>query len=101
MSRFELFTGLFPCNLPNEYITPANFSAMGLQHDRPTGRQGLGAIPEIFHYGIINNQLAIEPDPCPVANLANFHLIPLTKWPVGQQERITTKRAGCVIKKPA
>ncbi len=73
---------------------------MGLQLDRSAGQEGPAAVPEIFHGGVVHDQLVVQPDAGPRPHLPDSQLIPLAERLVGQHQRIFAGRPPAVVPQP-
>ena len=72
---------------------------MGLKHNRAFGRERLGAVPEVLHLRVVDDQLAIEPDRGDVAFLDDAERVPFAERLVGDNERVAAGGARRVIEK--
>src|SRR5262249_8360860 len=61
-------------------IAPADFAAVGLQLNGPSLQQRLLALPKILHPRMVDDELIVQVDRRPLANLQNAKMIPLAKW---------------------
>ncbi len=87
-------------DLTNPDVAPVDFMVVGLELDRAFGRQRQLAVPVILESGVINDQLVVEVDSRPLANLDDPERIPLIDWPVGSCERILARRAAVLFQSP-
>ena len=85
----------------HEEIAPADFAAVRLQHDGALGRQRLGPIPVILHHGAVHDQLVVQPDPRPCADLPDAELVPLAEGLVREDQRIAAGRTRGIVEKSA
>ena len=85
----------------DEEIPPADFAAVSLQHDGAFGRERLGAVPEVLHDGVIDDELVIQPHPGAGADLANAEAVPLAEVLVGDDGGIAAGGVRGVVEETA
>ncbi len=74
---------------------------MGLELDEPARRQGERAVPVVLHDRVVDDELVVEVDRGPGADLADLQAIPLAERHVGQDEWVLAGRAGAVVPEAA
>ena len=93
--------GRFSGDLPDLDVPPADLAAVGLKLDRALGRNGNGAVPEVFQDGMVHNELAIEVDRGPRPCLNNPEGVPLANGVVRQGQGVFAGVPGAVVPEPA
>src|SRR4029453_15634526 len=69
--------GLLGGDLADEEVAPADLPAVGLQLDRAGAAEGELAVPVVLQPGVIDDELAVEVDRRPLADLKDTETIPL------------------------
>lgn len=70
---------------------------MGLQDDWPFAQQSLLAIPEVLHDCIIDNKLAVEPDPGSFTDLLDVKTVPFAEGFVSIHKGVFALGFGAVV----
>ena len=67
----------------------------------PRAKRGSRAIPEVLHRGVVDDELAVQVDGRPRADLEDAEAVPLAERLVGQDERVAAGGLGAVVEQAA
>ncbi len=74
---------------------------MGLQLDRSFGKERQLAVPIVFHDGVVDHQLVVQPDGGASAHLPDAQVVPFAEGFIGQHQGIFARCAGAVVPQAA
>ena len=97
----EDFVGFFGWDFADVDISPADFAAVSLEADGSFEEEGILAIPVVFHDGVIDDVLSVEPDGGAGADLSDTEAIPFAEGFVSADGRVFTGSTSAVIPEPA
>ena len=93
----EDLVGLGAADLADREVAPANGGAVGLEADRALGGDGGLAVVVVLERGVVDGQLAVEPDADAGAGHHDPERVPFAGRLVGQHQRILAGLAGRVV----
>ncbi len=79
----------------------SDLAAVGLELDRPASEEGLRAIPEVLHRGVVDDPLTVQVDRRPRADLEDAETVPFAERPVGQDERVPAGGPEAIVEEAA
>src|SRR5579883_461462 len=93
--------GLVRGDLADRDVAPVDLVVVSLELDRAARDQGQLAVPVVLPSRVVNEQLVVEIDRRPLADLDDPEAIPLADRLVGPGQGVLPRRAGAVVPQPA
>src|SRR5215467_13945241 len=88
LGPIEDLPGFSVADVVDEDVSPADLAAVRLQHDRPPGAERRPAIPVVLYDGVVDDELVVQPDPGPIADLPDAKPVPLAEGAVRHHQGI-------------